>query len=172
MRDVAGFKVRYLNAYRTHHENVRNQLPVYRRDLESARLKLKALELLNTLVELGEPTGTGLAEIIDELGPEPSLCLVAGPDIQLDSPPWCGSCQLTLDFHLPVDQLARLMAAVDMDLGAKNRQLSALLVERILQGRQDERLDDLLKIVQASDLSALSNTITAELVGFIHGIVG
>ena len=72
---------------------------------------------------------------------------------------------------MPVEQLARLMAALEMDLGAKNRQLSTLLVERILQGRQDERLDDLLKIVQASDLSALSNTITAELVGFIHGII-
>ena len=32
-------------------------------------------------------------------------------------------------------------------------------------------LDDLLKIVQASDLSALSNTISAELVGFIKGII-
>ena len=93
------------------------------------------------------------------------------PDIRLDSSPWCDSCQLTLNFHLPVDQLARLMAALDMDLGAKNRQLSTLLVERILQGKQDERLDDLLKIVQASDLSALSNTITAELVGFIRGII-
>ena len=171
MRDVAGFMARYLIAYRTHHENLRNELPVYRRDLESARLKLKALELLNTLAELGEPTGIGLEESMDELGPQPSPCLVAGPDIQLDSSPWCGSCQLTLDFQLPVDQLARLMAAMDTDLGAKNRQLSTLLVERILQGRQDERLDDLLKIVQASDLSALSNTITAELVGFIRGII-
>ena len=64
-----------------------------------------------------------------------------------------------------------MIAATDMDLGAKNRQLSALLVEQILQGKQDERLDDLLKIVQASDLSALSNTMTAELVGFTQGIV-
>ena len=72
---------------------------------------------------------------------------------------------------MPVDQLARLVATMDADLGAKNRQLSTLLVEQILQGRQDERLDDLLKIVQASDLSALSNTITAELVGFIRGII-
>lgn len=78
---------------------------------------------------------------------------------------------MTLDYQLPMDRLARLTAAVDMDLGSKNRQLSTLLVERILQGKQDERLDDLLKIVQASDLSALSNTINVELVGFIQGII-
>ena len=91
--------------------------------------------------------------------------------LQLDSSPWCGSCSLTLDYNLPADGLARLMAATGMDLGAKNRQLSTLLVEPILQGKQDERLNDLLKIVQASDLSALSNTMTAELVGFIQGII-
>lgn len=171
MRDVAGFKVRYLSAYRSHHEKLRNQLAVYRRDFELTQLKLKALALLNTLPELGQPTGTGLEASMDELGPEPSPCLVAEPDIQRDASPWCGSCRLKLDYKLPVDQLARLMAALEMDLGAKNRQLSSFLVERILQGKQDERLDDLLKIVQASDLSALSNTITAELVGFIQGII-
>jgi len=171
MSDVAMFKASYLAAYRDHHEYLRNGLPVYRRDFELAQLKLKALEHLNTLAELGEPTGDGLKASMDELGPGPSPCSVAGPDILLDASPWCGSCRLTLDSRLPLDQLARLMAALDMDLGAKNRQLSSLLVERILQGRRDERLDDLLKIVQASDPSALSNTITADLVGFIQGII-
>lgn len=171
IRDVAGFKARYLDAYRTHHENFRAGAPVYIRDLGSARLKLRALEHLNTLAELGRPTGAGLEDRIEELGPEPSPCSVAGPEVQLDSHPWCGECGLTLEFQLPLDQLASLTAVVDTDLGAKNRQLSTLLVERILQGKQDERLDDLLKIVQASDLSALSNTINAELMGFIQGII-
>ena len=171
MRDVAEFKVRYLDAYRAHHENMRNQLPVYRRDLELVQLKLRALELLNTMPELGQPTGNGLESSMDELAPVPSSCSVAGPDILMDSSPWCASCRLSLALQLPVEQLARLTAAVDMDLGVKNRQLSTILVERILHGKQDERLDDLLKIVQASDLSALSNTINVELVGFIQGII-
>jgi hypothetical protein len=59
-----------------------------------------------------------------------------------------------------------------LDLGAKNRRLSSLLVERILQGHTDERLDAFLKIVQASDLSALSNTLTPELVAFIRRMLG
>ncbi|PKB73007.1 MAG: hypothetical protein BZY75_04090 [SAR202 cluster bacterium Io17-Chloro-G7] len=171
MRDVAGFKGRFRDEYRSHHENIRNQLPVFLRDLESARLKLDALELLNTLAELGAPSGIELLDTIDELSPGLGPCLVARPDIMLDSSPWCESCRLSLDVHLSLDQLTRMMAAVDLALGAKNRQLSTMLVERILQGRRDERLDDLLKIVQASDLSALSNTISSELVGFIQGII-
>ncbi len=124
MREVAGFKRRFRDEYRSHHENIRNQLPVYQRDLESARLKLKALELLNTLPELGEPTGIEQLDSIDEMSPGLGPCLVAGPEILLDSSPWCESCRLSLDVPLSLEQLTRTMAAVDMALGAKNRQLA------------------------------------------------
>ncbi len=86
--------------------------------------------------------------------------------------PWCSSCRLTLDRVLPKAQLDQLLVAIDMDLGAKNRRLSNLLVERILQGRKDERLDNFIAIVQTSDLSALSNILTPQLVTFIRGMLG
>ena len=79
---------------------------------------------------------------------------------------------MSLEQSLPTAQLARLLVAIDVDLGAKNRRLSSLLVERILQGYTDERLDDFLKIVQASDLSALSDTLTPEVVAFIQRMLG
>ena len=44
-------------------------------------------------------------------------------------------------------------------------------VTQIIEGQADERLDDFLSIVQASDLSALSNTLTPELVTFIRGML-
>ena len=69
-------------------------------------------------------------------------------------------------------RLAGLLASIDAELGGKNRKLSNLLVERIIQGQTDERLDEVLKMVQASDLSALSNTITPELVAFIGRMLG
>ena len=37
-----------------------------------------------------------------------------------------------------------------------------------MEGRVDQRVEDFLKIVQASDLHALSNTISEELVGFVR----
>ena len=45
------------------------------------------------------------------------------------------------------------------------------MVDRILQGETDEQFDEFLKIVQASDLSALSNTLSAELVTFIRALL-
>ena len=171
VQDIARFKARFSASYRAHHESVHEALALYRRDLESAQRKVAALDLLNTLPELGVPTGQGLGEALAELGPVLPSCTVAPSDLQLDSTPWCHSCRLTLAQTLPATQLARLLAAIDGELGAKSRQLSNLLVERIIQGQADERLDDFLKIVQASDLSALSNTITAELVAFIRRVL-
>ena len=46
-----------------------------------------------------------------------------------------------------------------------------MLVERILHGQADGRLDDFLKIVQASDLSALATTLNQEMLDFIRRLL-
>ena len=40
-----------------------------------------------------------------------------------------------------------------------------------MQDAGDPRLDDLIKIVQTSDLSALSNTMNRDMADFIHRIL-
>ena len=168
VQEISRFKARFSVAYRAHHEKVQRSLALYRLDLESAQRKLIALDLLNTLPELGTPTGETLGEALAELGPILSSCAVAPSDLVLESIPWCNSCRLSLAQSLPAARLTGLLASIDVELGAKSRELSSLMVERIIQGQADQRLDDFLKIVQASDLSALSNTITVELVAFIR----
>ena len=46
------------------------------------------------------------------------------------------------------------------------------MVGKILQGQVDQRLEDILKIIQASDLLALSNTISEEMISFIRRLLG
>lgn len=171
-RDVSGFKSRYSAAYRSHHESLQQALPAYKQDFETGQRNLRTLDLLNTLPELGEPAGAGLAESLGNLGAPPESCPVPGPDLDLDVVPRCSRCGLSLDRSLPTAPLARVLTAIDADLAAKNRRLSNLLVDRILQGQNDLRLDDLLKIVRASDLSTLSNTLDVELVEFIRQVIG
>jgi hypothetical protein len=127
--------------------------------------------LLNTIPELGLPAGEGLSESLDVLDVAFASCTVTAHDLDLSETPACRFCGLRLDQTLPVETLAGVLAIIDARLGEKNRQLSNLLVERILHGQLDQRLEDFLKIVQASDLSALSNTISAELVDFIRRIL-
>ena len=50
------------------------------------------------------------------------------------------------------------MSAIDGVLEDKNRRLRNPLVELVLEGNNDQWLGDFMTIVQASDLSALSNT--------------
>ena len=172
VQDISRFKARFSVAYRAHHENMHSGLAIYRRDLESAQRKVGALALLNTLPELGEPTGGAHDEALAELLPVLPICSLAPVEVQLGSIPWCGSCRLNLTQTLSTSSLEALTASIDVELGAKSRELSNLLVERIVLGQTNERLDDFLKIVQASDLSALPNTIAVELVDFIRRVLG
>ena len=89
-------------------------------------------------------------------GPMLSSCEVAPSDQVLESIPWCHSCRLNLAQSLPAARLTELLASIYVELGAKSRELSNLMVERIIQGQADQPLDDFLKVVQASDPSALS----------------
>jgi hypothetical protein len=168
VQDISRFKSRYATAYGLNHEDVHNRLPSYRRDLESAQRKLAALDLLNTLPELGDAVGAGLAKPLAELDQGPPSCSVPAGELQLEGVPWCNSCRLSLDRSVPWAQLARLLTTIDIHLGRKNGRLSKVLVERLLLGQEDVRLEGFLKIVQASDLSALSNTLTPELLTFVR----
>jgi hypothetical protein len=91
--------------------------------------------------------------------------------LDLETAPWCSSCRLNLETRLPSAALARLLPAIDGALEAKNGRLSIMLVERVLHGQADGRLDDFLKIVQASDLSALATTLNQELLDFIRRLL-
>ena len=168
---ISGFKSRYAAAYRAHHDNLQQALTAYKQGFETGQRKLRALDLLSTLPELGEPAGAGLAEALDNLGAPPEACPVPGLYLDLDVFPRCSKCGLSLQRSLPTPPLALVLAAIDAGLAAKNLRLSNLLVDRILQRRNDRRLDDLLKIVRASDLSALSNTLDIELVEFIRRVI-
>ena len=170
-QDFSRFKSNSTDTYVTRHEEVHQALPAFQRDLELAIRKLGAVELLNSLSELGEPAGAGLSASLSQLDGPPPNCAVSKAQLDLDTLPWCSSCGLTLETSLPIAELGRLLPAIDMALGAKNGHLSDLLVVRILHGQADGRMDDFLKIVQASDLSALATTLNQDLLGFIRQLL-
>jgi hypothetical protein len=76
-----------------------------------------------------------------------------------------------LEQSLPLGDLNRISSAIEADLAGQNRQLSNLLIGKIMQEAHDPQLDDLIKMVHASDLSALSNTLTPDMVGFIRRLL-
>ena len=146
------FQVRYRRAYIDFHGRYQRQVTHLATSLEASRLKLNALELLDRLDELGAPMGLALLDRYSILERRLWLC----------------SASLSVP---PEADLEGYLRDLDRALGEQNRNLSRLLVEHILNDRLDERLENFLKIVQASDLSALCNTLNDEMVQFIQRIL-
>ena len=171
---VSRFKSDYAAVYRSHHQVVHQHLPSYQLELDGAKRKMGAHSLLNALPKLGAPTGDDLPQPLESLEWGPALCSAPPSDLDLETVPICPRCSLSLEWSIPSQELARLDASIESVLGEKNRRLSNLLVERFLQGNTGDtgrRLEDFLTIVQASDLSALSNTLNAELLDFLRELL-
>ena len=171
---ISRIKLNYATAYLGHHRAVQRQLPDYLRSLEEGWLKLRALELLNTMPDLAPPLGEGWSDTLRAWATELGQCSRQQAELEeeLKTHPRCSGCGLALDQVLSLDDLQRTIRAIEFDLEAQSRRLSNLLVEKIMRGERDERLEDLLKIIQASDLAALCNTLSPELVGFIGQVLG
>jgi len=170
---ISRIKSSYTAAYPGHHRAIQQQLPDYRRSLEEGWLKLRAMELLNTLPDLTPPLGEGLSDTLGDWATDLAQCSRQQPELEeeLRDHTRCSGCGLALNQVLSLDDLQRTTRAIDFDLDAQTRRLSNLLVERIMRGERDQRLEDLPKIIQASDLAALCNTLSPELVGFIGQIL-
>jgi hypothetical protein len=165
------FKRRYRNTYAAFHSSYRDGAVAMRLQLDGARQKLAALDYLNSLAELGSPVGRGLKERLESLTKAVRACSGTEDDLQLEHCPRCLECGLRLGERLPAGEADSLVAEVESALGQQNLRLSRVLVRDIMEGRADQRLDDLLKIVRASDLSALANTLDEEMVEFIRGLL-
>ena len=170
-RDTEGFKIRYTQTYREHHRQFHDALTEYQAGLLTARKKASALGLLNTIRELGPPAGAGLEKDLAALPLGPSPCSFQGAELDLSKEPICPECGISLEQTVPSAALARLAPQVDMVMGAKTQELSRLLVEKALAGKADDRWQEFLQIVQASDLSSLANTLDVDLVSFIRQIL-
>ena len=157
----------YLNHHREYHSN-RAGLSAY---LGDGALQLAALGHLNSILELGEPVGQELGELYQLLKEAVKVCDLVPDELNLDLRPRCHSCALVLEEELPSREVERFHKELERSLLEQNRRLSHVLVDRILHGRSDKRLEDFLKIVQASDLSSLANTLDDEMVGFIRRLV-
>ena len=96
---------------------------------------------------------------------------LCGSGLDLSNEPHSPECQIGLAQTVPSAELARLTPQVDMALGVKTREVGRQLVEKALADGTDERWQEFLQIVQASELSSLANTLDNDLVTFIRQLL-
>ena len=168
---IREYQPRYRRAYLEHHARYQLEASRLWALLEDSRTKVHALGLLNSIPELGEPVGLGLVQRRTDLERKTKRCAVSPEDMAIDMGPRCANCRMALGESPPTHELDLYLRDLDRALTEQNQRLSRMVVDRVLHDRVDRRLDNSLKIVQASDTSALSNTLDDELAGYIRQLL-
>ncbi|GEM_PF-700961 len=166
------FRSRYRRIYLAHHQEYHHQMASLRARLEKAELEVNCLKRLNSIVELGEPLGTELfseyARLLEEVKP---CSLWDGGEVSLEPEPTCASCRLVLTQEPPTREVDHFFSRLERALKQQQRRLSSEAIRQILAQGGWERVDQFIKIVQASDLSPLVNVMDDEMVGFIRRLL-
>ena len=165
------YRTDYSRAYRAHHRDYHRGLPPLVLRLEDAQLQLAALAHLDLIPELGAPEAGGLQPQFAELKGTIKPCGQSPEQLPLDLEARCPTCLIRLGQPVPETEVDLLLRRLEHALLAKSQALSRELTGRILEGRAGRRLDDFLKMVQASDLSALANTLDGDMAQFIRRLV-
>jgi hypothetical protein len=167
------FKARYAEAYLKHHDTVHQQGRLAASALREAAPYARALENLNTVGELGPPIAEGLLEKFQRLQQVPGPCPQTLSLSDVKAQPRCPLCHLSLtEGSLAPSDGESLAQQLRQALRDRCRRLTSVMAGKFVAQRQP-RVERLLKIAQASDLSAfalaLDDQVTAFLRGFLQG---
>ena len=168
---IARFREEYRRAYAEHHDAYRQEAASLLSRLREAQLEVQGLERLNTIDELGEHVGVESLERFHRLSASLTVCPLLSSRLSLDRTPRCGRCGLVLGQRVPSQEIGLVFQEVESDLKEQNRRRSLQVVQRILHGPRDERIDRFIQGVQASDVSGLVNVLDEHLVAFLRQVL-
>ena len=168
---IARFREEYHRAYVKHHDAYRQEAASLLSRLREAQLEVQGLEQLNTVDELGEPVGVESLERFHRLSASIAVCPLPSDQLSLGRTPRCRHCGLVLGQQVPSQDIDLVVQEVESGLKEQNRRLSLQVVQRILHGPRDERIDRFIQVVQASDVSGLVNVLDEHLVAFLRQVL-
>lgn len=165
----SSYRKRYEAAYKRHHDQYWLETLAIHSRLLDASLRVEALRRINTLTELGPPVGEGAAAAFSQLLEATSGCQLSGRlDQELGDSPVCPSCRLTLEGWPPAERADEVLGRLDRAIRRQLARLSATAVQQVLQRSGDPRVEQFLKVVQASQISSLADLLDDSLLGFLR----
>ena len=165
---ITGFLEAYRAAYIHHHERYHQEVASLSARVEEARTEAQGLERLNSIRELGEPVEEGATRELRRLSTKLTACQTPPREIPLGRHPICQECRLLLGQRSPSEKVEAVFRRLRMGLREQNTRISTQVVHRILEGTRDERIDQFIRVVQASDLTGLANVLDDRLVSFLR----
>ena len=163
------FRKKYISAYRDHHTRYWVQMARLHARLREEQAQVEALQRLNTLTELGPPMGAGALIAYEQLVADTAGCpLITGVEEMLESDATCPACRLAMETTAPVQRADEILQRIERGCQRQMARLSSNAVQQVLHRSNDARVEQFLKMVQASQLSSLGVIMNDELVGYIR----
>ncbi len=166
--ELERFKSRYRNAYQKHHRDFHKALGDLQEELAEAPRRLRALELLNGIEELGRPVGDDLARRHGALGQSVRPCPVPFATLTLEVAPQCEKCRLALTAEPPKAEVNAFLRDLDRALVTQQRRLASKAIHRVLARSQEDAVATFVQVAQTSDLASLVDLLDRDLVDFIR----
>ncbi|MEA5515758.1 hypothetical protein [Nodularia sp. UHCC 0506] len=157
-------KSEYINQYRIHHREHYQAVQTLRTDLAGAEEKLKTLERLNTLSELGLPVTLNHRQLQQALLNQLQVCSVTDLELQqgLAHDPLCGHCRLELRQSVPTDQVTAWQQDLNRAMIEQFARLKSETVKRLLRNAETEYLKNLLQVLESGNAEDLVGLLTDE----------
>ncbi len=163
------FRRKYVSLYREHHTRYWADMARLHTRLREEQPSADALRRMNTLTELGPLAGVGALAAYEELVAVTAGCpLIGGVEEMLETEAVCPDCGLSLDQTAPTQRVDEVLSHIDRACHRQMARLSSSAVQQVLRNSNDARVDQFLKVVQASQLSSLSDILDDDLIGYLR----
>ncbi len=164
---------RFAAIYRERHRRYWEGCGRIARELEEGESTARALIRLNSISELGKPVGlNGLARYQEMRRALAGCPLDEALPESLKKAPACPMCSTTLADEPPEPAARDVLRRLERALREQQNRLSSIAIRGILARQKDEKIEQFLQVVQASDLGGLAEVLDDDLVAFLRDLLG
>ena len=163
------FRCGYRKAYVEHHRSYWREALRLHAQLMDFAPKTYALRRLNTLTELGPPMGEDAIARYEELPGRIGACALAlRQELEPSQEARCPTCGIALGEEPPWQEAEEVQHLLEKALNQQLQRLSSKAVRRVLLQSGEARVQELLQMVQASQIQSLAHVLDDELLGFLR----
>ncbi len=159
----------YLIQHRDHYQAVQN----LHSELGEAEEKLKTLERLNEIRELGQAIAPDHRHKQQALLNQIQVCSATDLELQqsLAHDPLCKLCRLELRKQVPTDQVTAWQHKLDQAMVEQFARLKSETVRRLLKNAEAEQLKELLQVFESGDAGDLVGLLTDEVTQLLQSLL-
>ncbi len=162
------FARRYGTVYERHHASYHDSVRALAEQVAAVEDEARALRLLNTIEGLGPPLGVAA---LAELAALQQAVVPCAETRRAADAARCPVCRIALDDAPPAAAAAGAGARVRRALQGQQRRLARETVGRLLAERGGDRIGRFLRVVQASDVGALTSALDERLTAFLRDLL-